>query len=175
MILRPRTPLGTPQGDSGTQRDAAGRRPVAFEAATLRAALCISGHSLYASSCILMQPDVSQAAGAPHIFKGAPHPHTVGCGHSYGHSYVSGPAGGGGGGSGFYASSGLYACPGTAAAGAAPRLPLRMLNFGEPLNAIMSMDQSWPPSLGSSIDMHGSNGVLEQACNHACNHACDHV
>ena len=122
-----------------------------------------------------MQPDVSQAAGAPHIFKGAPHPHTVGCGHSYGHSYVSGPAGGGGGGSGFYASSGLYACPGTAAAGADPRLPLRMLNFGEPLNAIMSMDQSWPPSLGSSIDMHGSNGVLEQACNHACNHACDHV
>jgi len=103
------------------------------------------------------------AAGAPHIFKGAPHPHTVGCGHSYGHSYVSGPAGGGGGGSGFYASSGLYACPGTAAAGADPRLPLRMLNFGEPLNAIMSMDQSWPPSLGSSIDMHGSNGVLEQA------------
>ena len=33
-----------------------------------------------------------------------------------------------------------------------------MLNFGEPLNTITSMDQSWPPSIASSIDMHGSLG-----------------
>ena len=84
-----------------------------------------------------------------------------------GNGYVTGPAGGS---SGFYSSTGLYACPGPAAAGQDSRLPLRMLNFGEPLNAIMSMDQSWPPSLSSSIDMHGSQGGLEQDCNCPCNY-----
>ena len=87
---------------------------------------------------------------------GVPHPAGIG--------FVAGPCSShSGGSSGFYSSTGLYACPGPVAAGRDPRLPLRMLNYGEPLNAIMSMDQSWPPSLSSSIDMNGSQGGLEQA------------
>lgn len=105
--------------------------------------------SLLPPSLLNCPPALGNSPIVGELAAGVPHP--------AGNSYVTGPAGGG---SSFYASMGLYASPDplSAAAQGSARTPLRMLHFGAPLNTITSMDQSWPPSIASSIDMHGSLG-----------------